>query len=454
MNQKITIGVVCLFSFFMSCQTEPVEPIDNTDPTVLDMELEEVLNVASNGVGKSHFQFPASDDFNAIPQDPKNPLTAEKVALGQLLFHETGLAANPMQNIGEGKFSCASCHFAGAGFQAGRFQGISEGGIGFGLNGEGRRRNNLYKEEELDVQPLRTPSAMNGAYQINTLWSGQFGGTGLNIGTEDAWTPDTPKEVNALGFEGLETQAIAGLEVHRLVSNAELIENLGYKTMFDAAFPDVSEEERYNGTHAGLAIAAYERTLLANQAPFQKWLSGETSALSQQEKRGAILFFDKGQCATCHNGPALNSMEFHALGMKNLYDCPEETFKAGPEVGGHKGRGNFTGREEDNHKFKVPQLYNLTDSPFYGHGSSFRTVTAVLRYKNEAIAEDSQVPVSQLAEEFQPLNLTPSEIDDLTVFLERSLNDPNLLRYQPASLLSGNCFPNNDALARADLGCD
>lgn len=454
MNQKFTIGIFCLFTFFMSCQTDPVDPIDPVDPSVLDMELEEALKTASDGVGKSHFILPASDDFSAIPQDPKNPLTAEKVALGRLLFHETGLADNPMQSISEGKYSCASCHFASAGFQAGRFQGLSEGGIGFGVNGEGRRRNNLYTEEELDVQPVRSPSAMNGAYQINTLWNGQFGGTGLNIGTEDSWTEGTPKAVNVLGFEGLETQAIAGLDVHRLVSNRELVEDLGYKSMFDAAFSDVAEEDRYSEVQAGLAIAAYERTILANEAPFQKWLNGEIGALSQQEKQGAVLFFDKGQCATCHNGPALNAMEFHALGMNDLFDCPEETFKAGPELSDHKGRGGFTGREEDDFKFKVPQLYNLADSPFYGHGSSFRTVAAVLRYKNEALAENSRVPETQLAAGFQPLGLTPSEIDDITVFLERSLRDPNLERYEPTSLLSGNCFPNNDALSREDLGCD
>lgn len=456
MNQQSRLTLVqtlsCLLIFLMSCQPEP--PIDNTSSSMLDTDLEEALMSASNGLGKSHYRFPASDDFGAIPQDPKNPLTAEKVALGQLLFHETGLALNPMQSIGEGKFSCASCHFASAGFQAGRFQGLAEGGVGFGINGEGRRRNNLYTEEALDVQPVRTPSAMNGAYQTNVLWNGQFGGTGVNTGTEAQWTPDTPKAVNELGFEGLETQAIAGLGVHRLEIDEDFLEATNYKAMFDDAFSDVPEDNRYNATQAGLAIAAYERTILANEAPFQKWLAGDLAALNEQEKRGAILFFGKAECSSCHNGPSLANMEFHALGMKNLHDCPEETFRAGPELSDHLGRGGFTQVEEDMFKFKVPQLYNLSDSPFYGHGSSFRTIRSVLRYKNEAILENLDVPASQLATQFQALDLTAEEIDDLAVFLEFGLKDPNLIRYQPASIPSGNCFPNNDALSRSNLGCD
>lgn len=124
-----------------SCQKEP--PVDNT---ALDNELEMLL--ADLG-GKDFFAMPSSDDFASIPQDPNNPITKEKVTLGQLLFHETGLATNPLQEMGNGTYSCASCHFAAAGFQAGRFQAIAEGGIGFGVNGEGRMRNNLYGGDDL-----------------------------------------------------------------------------------------------------------------------------------------------------------------------------------------------------------------------------------------------------------------------------------------------------------------
>ena len=146
-----------------------------------------------------------------------------------------------MHSVSEGTYSCASCHFASAGFQAGRFQGIAEGGTGFGINGESREANIQYLEEDLDVQPVKSPSVMNTAYQKIMLWNGQFGATGLNTGTESAWTFDTPKETNFLGFEGVETQAIAGLKVHRMDIDEDnsVIEDLGYKTMFDEAFSNV-----------------------------------------------------------------------------------------------------------------------------------------------------------------------------------------------------------------------
>ena len=427
---------------------------DDDNNAELDLQLSEQLSQVSNGIGESAFILPETNDFSKIPQDPLNPLTAEKVELGKLLFHETGIALDPMQEFAEGTFSCASCHFAGAGFQAGRVQGIGDGGIGFGTNGEGRMKGALYEGEQLDVQPIRTPTAMNGAYQKNMLWNGQFGATGMNENTESAWTAGTPKERNFLGFEGLETQAIAGLGVHRLVMDSALIYSTDYKTLFDAAFPNNSTSERYTIENAGLAIAAYERTVLSNQAPFQQWLKGNRNALTEMEKRGAILFFGEAGCASCHNSPALNSMEFHAVGLKDLVDCPEETFKTTFDNPQNLGRGGFTGSVEDNYKFKVPQLYNLRDSPFYGHGASIRSVKAMVEYFNNGIAENGNVPNGQLAEEFQPLNLTNEEVNQITAFLENALYDNNLKRYEPSSLPTGNCFPNNDPLSQNDLGCD
>ena len=308
----------------------------------------------------------------------------------------------------------------------------------------------------LDVQPLRTPSSMNNVYQKNLLWNGQFGATELNEGTDAYWTPGTPKAVNALGYEGLETQAIAGLGVHRMNidSFSNVIAELGYKAMFDEVFSDFPEEERYTKETTGLAIAAFERTLFSNEAPFQKYLKGEMLAMTEQEKRGALLFFDAAGCASCHNGPGLNNMEFHAIGLQDLHDCPEEVLNTMEDDPAHLGRGSFTGLSEDMYKFKVPQLYNIMDSPFLGHGSSIRSTRAMVEYKNRAIQQNPDVPASQLADEFIPLNLSEEEIVDIVAFINQALYDPNLKRYEPESLPSGNCFPFSDPMARVDLGCD
>ena len=132
----------------------------------------------------SYYRLPESTDFNAIPQDPRNPLTKAKVALGGFLFHETAISVDAKDSNLNGTFSCASCHHASAGFQAGTFQGIGEGGQGFGVRGENRTP--MSHIVDADVQPVKSPSSMNGAYQPNQLWNGQFGATYLNEGTEVA----------------------------------------------------------------------------------------------------------------------------------------------------------------------------------------------------------------------------------------------------------------------------
>lgn len=415
----------------------------------LDGELNELLFTVSTN-GPADFRMPESNDFANIPQDPNNPLTEVKVLLGKQLFHETGIALNPMIPEAMETFSCASCHFAEAGFQANRFQGIGEGGEGFFR----RELNALRTGEFIDVQPIRTPTAMNGAYQDVMLWNGQFGGRGTNAGTEAGWTVGTPKENNNLGFEGLETQAIAGLTVHRLVIDREYMEANNYADLFEAAFPDLPADEKITTVTGGLAIAAYERTLLANRSPWQRYLRGSMEAMSDEEKLGAMVFFGKAGCVSCHSGPSLASMSFHALGMDDLDRCPEPTFGTNPMNVEHLGRGGFTGNQDELYAFKTPQLYNLADSPFYGHGSSFFSIRDVVEYKNAGVSENDRVPNSALSPNFRPLNLSETEIDQLTLFLERSLRDDDLLRYVPQGLLTGNCFPNADETSRLDRGCD
>jgi cytochrome c peroxidase len=101
----------------------------------------------------------------------------------------------------------------------------------------------------------------------------------------------------------------------------------------------------------------------------------------------------------------------------------------------------------------VPQLYNLSDSPFLGHGSSLRSIREVVAYKNAGIPENPRVPEEALSEYFRPLNLTDQEVDAITAFLESALHDDNLARYEPEQVLSGRCFPFADPQSMNDMGC-
>lgn len=443
-NLRLLKGIfLCIISLTYSCATDNDDYVNISTQSNLENRITELYG------SKEALILPASNNYSLIPNDINNPLTTAKVELGKMLFHETAIGLNPIHTEGLNTYSCASCHHVAAGFQSGLQQGIGEGGIGFGLIGEGRLKSSNYSEMDLDVQPIRSPSVLNTAYQDVMLWNGQFGATGTNNGTESNWTIGSPKDNNNLGFEGLETQAIAGLDVHRLVIVRDSILNSPYKELFDAAYPNIAETDRYTKLNAGLAIAAYERTLLPNEAPFQQWLKGDDLAMNDEEIQGATLFFSKGQCYSCHSGPGLNSMSFHALGMNDLAGPNIETVV---DEATKKGRGGFTGNSEDDFKFKTPQLYNLKDVTFFGHGGSFQSVREVISYKNQAVKENQDVATDKLSPSFIPLNLTENEIDLIVTFLENSLYDSNLTRYVPEKLPSGSCFPNADSQSQKDLG--
>lgn len=98
-----------------ACQDDSIDnPIG--DPAV-NSALDEAIEKASFGLGPSFFTLPSSSDLNAIPQDPNNELNVYKVALGKMLYHETGLAINPKKPEGLHTYSCASCHHAAGGFR-------------------------------------------------------------------------------------------------------------------------------------------------------------------------------------------------------------------------------------------------------------------------------------------------------------------------------------------------
>lgn len=423
-------------------------------PNPLDVRLAKTLEKVAPLGELTDFILPDSDDYDRIPSGPKNPLTKQKVELGKMLFFETGLARDPQHPNGLGSYSCATCHVPSAGFMPGRQQGIADGGIGFGKNGEQREKLNNYLAEEADVQGARALSMLNVAYVTNTTWSGKFGAFYANEGTEHLWGIDDPMtEPNHLGLDGLEAQNIEGLKLHRMRIDNFVLDTLGYRQMYDEAFNDLSIEERYSPISTSFAISAYLRTLLTNQAPFQEWLKGNTEAITAQEKRGAALFYSKAGCYRCHQGPALSATEFHAIGVNDLCDIPGSLATGINDIR-NMGRGGFTLRVHDMYQFKIPGIYNLSDSPFYFHGSSKNSLREVVEYFNEGIPENTRVPQSQISPFFHPLNLTEYEMDDLVAFLENALRDPALERYVPEQVLSNSCFPNNDPSSRLDLGCE
>ncbi|UTP71934.1 hypothetical protein NLG07_07905 [Alteromonas sp. LMIT006] len=444
--------------------TEPAATTSRYDNSGLDQDviasyqaLEALMAEAAPDNTVAYFALPSETDYANIPADPQNPITEAKITLGKLIFHETGITAGitSMTNT----YSCASCHHAKAGFKAGVAQGIGEGGEGFGMAGEGRR---VADGLDLlaDVQPIASPTVLNTAYQEVMAWNGQFGhqenglvNAGLPV--EQLMPEGTPKAANQFGLSGLETQVIAGAGVHRLdVSDTSLLNtHPTYTALLAEAFP---QGYASLSVAAAKAVAAYERSVLANQAPFQRWLQGDNHAMSPQQVAGARVFFGTGQCVSCHTGPALSSPVgavaddlFMAIGFGDL-DWNRDIIGMVPEDV-RRGRGGFTGVAMDNYRFKVPTLYNLKDTSILGHGATFSRIDEVVDYK---IAGIPQVANDNLDPRFMPLSLTEQERADLIAFLSDSLYDDNLARYTVDTLPSELCPINNDTQSRTELGCE
>lgn len=394
---------------------------------------------------RRHYILPHETDLAAIPQDAQNPLTPEKVALGKLLFHETALALKS-KNAQNGTWSCATCHFAQAGFQDARIQSLADGGTGNGS--ERKLKHALISSNKPDGPNVRSPSILNVAYQKNLLWNGMAGGMGDNLAVQSQWQKGKPHGFNHLKLEGAETQAIIALGVHRQSHDDHnyatvktplrvLAAYPAYQRRFEKAFPG-EPVTRYT---LGLAIAAYERTVLPTQAPFQLFLKGDTQALNAEQQAGAQLFFGKARCHACHNSPGLSGSQYYALGLNDM----TIEFGLPPDENTQKGRGGFTGRAEDAYKFKVPQLYNLKQRVSLGHGGSFvsddqqSALEKMIRYKLQGQPENAKVPPSQLARQFVEMaevNWSEREIQQLLAFMTDGLADPDLARYEPDELPS------------------
>ena len=432
----------------------------------LQTQLRTLLISQSGGQGLKAFSLPIETDLSQIPQDQNNTLSTAKVALGKFMFHDTGFALDGVSDE-PGTWSCSTCHNAVAGFKAGIPQGIGEGGVGYELDGSHRQLAlgfdpNASEDDDNkpDLQAIAPPATLNVAYQEVVLWNGELGNAGTinsNIPESQLATAGAPREANKRGFAGIETQAIAGIKLHRLQMTGQtpLASNTEYQMLWQKAFPSGSTDIRED---AGKAIASYVRTILTNQAPFQQWLRGDTQALNETELQGAILFFGDAGCSSCHQGPALSTVEnaqehemFSAVGFADFDTSLHNIHGEVPtDVG--LGRGGFTLDEAENYKFKIPQLYNLADSSVLGHGASFTSIREVINYKNKAVPQNLAA-ASNLDHRFVPLGLTIPQISQLTAFLTTALHDPDLDRYEPEYVPSGSCITVDAQDGLSDYRC-
>jgi cytochrome c peroxidase len=149
------------------------------------------------------------------------------------------------------------------------------------------------------------------------------------------------------------------------------------------------------------ALASYLRTVLAGDSPFDRYMAGDRSALSDEARRGLAVFRGKANCVACHVGPNLTDERFHNTGVGWNGEAFDDT-----------GRYEATKREEHRGSFKTPTLREASKRPPYMHDGSLATLEEVIRFY-----DDGGRPNPSLDQEIRPLQLTAEEKRDLLAFL-------------------------------------
>jgi len=288
-----------------------------------------------------------------IPED--NPMTPAKVALGKQLYYDFRLS-------GDGSRSCYSCHQCATGLSDGRATAI-------GAFGKELSRN--------------SPTMWNVGFHSMWYWDGRA--TTLEGQAAAAWKG---------GNMG------AGDSVGRIVEM--LNESDGYRTQFQAVFGEAASAD-----NVPRALAAYIRTIVGGDTPWDRWQAGDEQAVSDAAKRGWKVFQDAG-CAECHSGTLLTDMVFHNVGIG--YD---------PQTGEFADVGRFavSGNTRDRGAFKTPTLRDVSDSAPYFHDGSVATLEEAVR-----LMVKGGIPNPHLDIKLKPADLDEQQIEDLLAFL-RSLDE-------------------------------
>jgi cytochrome c peroxidase len=280
----------------------------------------------------------------AKAENPENPLTAEKIALGKRLYFDTALSK-------DGNNSCNSCHNLST-------YGVDNLKTSPGDKGEFGNRN--------------SPTVLNAAFHTTQFWDGR---------AKDVEEQATGPIVNPVEMA--------------MPSPEFLVERLNKNEEYKKAFTEVFPKDKITFENVGKAIAAFERTLIT-PSPFDEYLAGEASALTDKEKEGLKTFMDAG-CITCHNGAQLGGNMFQKFGVHKPY--LEAT---GSEVV-DEGRFEVTGNESDKYMFKVPGLRNIEKTWPYFHDGSVESL-------EEAVGIMADVQLNK--------QLTDEEVENITAFLK------------------------------------
>ena len=349
------------------------------------------------------------DVLGALPQhvtDPSdNPTTPEKVELGRLLFFDPVLSGNR-------DVACATCHQPEFGYA--EFLQTS-----IGVNGQGNGSKRRFKEPN-DIPFTRR----NSQSVLNTAFNG--------IVNHDKYHPEAAPMFWDLRARGLEEQALFPIKTleemrgHAFTEEEiveEVVSRLGkideYRRLFTDAFP--ADPEPVNARNLARALASFQRTLIATDTRFDRYMRGDSNALSTSEKEGLNLFLSSG-CAKCHNGPMFSDYKLHALGV------PETDNFTEPDRG-----------VNNDFAFRTPTLRNLRFTAPYMHSGKFTTLKQVLEFYEDIAGgklRNSHVRPEQIDPLVGAMNVNFRDINRIIEFLN-VLSDDNFDKTFPEKVPSG-----------------
>ncbi len=302
--------------------------------------------------------------LSAVPVPMDNPSTAEKIELGKQLYFDKRLSA-------DNTVACSSCHDPKMGWS-----NSDKTAVGVGGQRGGRS----------------SPTVLNTAYQTFQFWDGRA----KSLEQQAVGPIANPIEMN--------------LPLDKAVEKIGAIK--GYQEQFLKVFGQPVSAE-----NIGKAIAAFERTIVSGDAPFDRLRAGDESAMSLQAWEGMQLFFGKANCSSCHSGANFTDNGFHNIGVG--FTNPQ------PDI----GRFEVSKMAGDKGAFKTPTLRDIARTGPYMHDGSLATLEEVVDYYDKG-----GTPNEFLDEELFPLKLKAEQKAALVAFLKEGLASKNYPDVEPPKL--------------------
>jgi cytochrome c peroxidase len=299
------------------------------------------------------------------PEPEDNPTTREKVELGRMLYFDPRFSST-------GTVSCNSCHNLMLG-------GDDNRAVSMGVHGKTGGRS--------------APTVWNAAFSSSQFWDGRAASL-----EEQAKGPVVNPVEMGMG------------ELEQAMDRVRAIP--GYKPYFAKAF---GGDDPMTVDNAAKAVAAFERTMITPNSPYDRFVKGEKAALDEQQVRGMNHFHEVG-CTSCHSGPAFNGPAMPAgsgFFMKFPSAADQEYVKK-YQLMADQGRFDVTAKEADKQLFKVPTLRNVALTAPYMHNGSVKTLDEAVRVMAK-LQLDKTLSEQQVADIVAFLNALTGEFPEQTL---------------------------------------